>query len=82
MVKVGSLASKGRQSTEDDLFAKVGRRGSIIKKAKLWGFIHLFSRYLLSASCVPGVVLGAEDAAVNKTVVGGVQGVGIGSLVM
>ena len=51
-----------------------GGGSRIFKKAELCGFIHLFNRYLLSASCVPGAVLGAEGAAVNKMGGGGIPG--------
>lgn len=36
------------------------------KKKKKKKEIHSFKKYLLSAYCIPGAVLGAGDQAVNK----------------
>lgn len=51
-----------------------GGGSTIFKKAELCRFIHLFNRYLLSASYVPGAVLGTEGAAVNNMEGGGIPG--------
>ena len=47
------------------MLTKVERRGHNNKKAELSEFIHLFNRCLLSASYMPGPIVGTEDAAVN-----------------